>query len=100
MCSPLLHFSLAPPLHLLLLLELYVRAHLRIFHYGTLAHMGFHLPLPPHLPWLASCLPVSLSVTPSTQDPTFPFLSSPQDSDWVMSAEQTHLCPSAALCPW
>ena len=36
---------------------------------GTLAHMGFHLPLPLHLPWLASCLPVSPSVTPSTRDP-------------------------------
>lgn len=66
---------------------------------GTLAHMGFHLPLPPH-PWLASCLPVSPSVTAGTLGPTFPFLSSPQGSDWVMSAEQTHLCPPAALCPW
>lgn len=59
----------------------------------TLAHVGFHLPLPPHLPWLASCLPVSLSLTPSTLNPTLPFLSSPQDSDWVMSAEQTHRAP-------
>ena len=60
---------------------------------GTLAHVGFHLPQPPHLPWLASCLPVSPSLTPSTLDPTLPFLPSPQDSDWVMSAEQTHRAP-------
>lgn len=39
---------------------------------GALAPMGLHLPLPPHLPWPASCVSLSPSLTPSTRGPFQP----------------------------
>ena len=69
---------------------------------GALAHVGHHLPPPPHLPWSASCLSLSPSLTPSTLGPIqpSPFPCPPQASDWVMSAEHAYwrlllLWPSA-----